>query len=105
MKISLFKFQLNQIFLSPSVKTTFYDKRLHVTNVFHKTIASFLFMLISQHNDRLRCEPLLISHFNHKPFPIMCPYYSFFACNEKYKTIIVFFVHHIMETPKNKDAR
>jgi hypothetical protein len=47
--------------------------QLHVTNVFQRTIVSLLFAPISQHNDRLRCEPPLIAHFDTKPFPIMSP--------------------------------
>jgi hypothetical protein len=39
--------------------------QLHVSNVVQKTIASFLFALISQHNDRPRFEPPLIAHFDY----------------------------------------
>jgi hypothetical protein len=61
-QISLINFNYIKYFLVLLSKQPFYEKQLHVTNVFQKTIASFLFMLIYQHNDRLRCEPLLISH-------------------------------------------
>jgi hypothetical protein len=44
------KFQLKVLNLF--VKRSYCDKQLHVTNVFKKIIASFLFALIFQHNDR-----------------------------------------------------
>jgi hypothetical protein len=44
---------------------------------------------------KLRCEPLLISHFDHKLFTIMSPYHSIVACNENYKIIIVFLIYII----------
>jgi len=44
------KFQLKVLNLF--VKRSYCDKQLHVTNVFKKIIASFLFALSFQHNDR-----------------------------------------------------
>jgi hypothetical protein len=57
------KFQLKGLqFL---FKQSYCDKQLHVTNVFQRIIASFLFASIFQHNDILKCEPFLITHFDH----------------------------------------
>jgi hypothetical protein len=39
--------------------------QLQVINVFQRIIASLLFASISQHDDRLRCEPPLIAHFDY----------------------------------------
>ncbi len=38
--------------------------QVHVTNKFQNIIASLLFAAISQHNDRERCDPPLITHFD-----------------------------------------
>jgi hypothetical protein len=45
------------------MKQSFGDSWLHVTNVFQWTIASFLFTIL-KHNDRLKCDPPLIAHFD-----------------------------------------
>jgi hypothetical protein len=39
--------------------------QLHVLNVIQRTITSYLFSLISQHNDRLRFELPLIAHVDY----------------------------------------
>jgi hypothetical protein len=52
--------------------------QLHVINVFQRTIASLLFAPISWHNDRLRCEPPLITHYDIKPFQLCPQNFEFF---------------------------
>jgi hypothetical protein len=46
----------------------FCGKQLHVTNVLKKIIASLLLAPIPQPNDRLRCEPHLITHLEYSTF-------------------------------------
>jgi hypothetical protein len=56
------KFQLIFFCLILLLKQLFYDKWLYVTNLFHLRIVALIF----RHNDRLRCEPPLVAHFNWK---------------------------------------
>jgi hypothetical protein len=59
---------LKKYFLVLFYKHWLCDKQLHVTNVLQRTMTSLLLTLISQHNDRLKCGPPLITPFDHCSF-------------------------------------
>jgi hypothetical protein len=58
-------------------------------------MTTFLSTLISQYNDRLKCEPVLITPFIHCPFFNHVPKFSNFVCTKNCN--IVFKVHHNMQ--------
>jgi hypothetical protein len=59
-------------------------------------IASFLFAPTSRHNDKLRCESLLIAHFDHlNPPP---PNHLIFVCSENYNIVTIFWINVLYKT-------